>query len=264
MKPEVFQNFREIGNTVVFLKELSLLLEISDQFTYMTVAPILGVTPSQPTRERNNNNNSSPGIESILDDLARTLESKSLFKWVMKQIEEYLFQLNLTVSWAVSTVDKSPNFVLELENATCGFHRLWSALSFLFCITESSTDGGVDNSSILSNEAEFGHGFTVAGTLFLHLLGQRNIFELLDFSSHVLRIHSFDEKKGTSTAKTTASIDQSLLKDTNNFIIEATFQRQLQSELFSLFEAQYTPRSSYNNHNNVIKSKVFRPPKENK
>jgi hypothetical protein len=43
-----------------------------------------------------------------------------------------------------------------------------------------------------SNEAEFGHGFTIAGCLLLHLLGQRSSFEVLDFSSHVLQLNAHE------------------------------------------------------------------------
>lgn len=265
LKPEVFQNFREIGNTigsnqfirayyhhvsVAFLKDLSQLMDISDQFSFMTIAPLLGVTPTLSDREPIG----SPEIDPILDNLSASLESKSLLKWVVSQVEEYLFQLNLSETWAVAAVNKSAYSVLEVDNGT-GFHRLWAALSFLFCITESTGDQSEAETS-LSNEAEFGHGFTLAGVMLIHLLGQRNIFELLDFSSHVLRIHSFDLKKAASDTPA-ANVDASLLKETTSFITEASFQKQLQTELFALFEAQYTPRSSYSN---IQHNKVFHPP----
>jgi len=46
LKPEVFQNFREIGNSIAFLTDLSDILEIHDQFDFVLIAPFLGVAPS--------------------------------------------------------------------------------------------------------------------------------------------------------------------------------------------------------------------------
>ncbi len=43
---QVFQNFREIGNSLAFLSDLSDILEISDQFTFQLVAPFLGAAPN--------------------------------------------------------------------------------------------------------------------------------------------------------------------------------------------------------------------------
>ena len=49
LKPEVFQNFREIGNSLAFLTDLSDVMEVSDQFNFLMVAPFLGCVPSGPT-----------------------------------------------------------------------------------------------------------------------------------------------------------------------------------------------------------------------
>jgi len=46
LKPEVFQNFREIGNSIAFLHDLSDLLEVQAQFDFVLIAPFLGVGPS--------------------------------------------------------------------------------------------------------------------------------------------------------------------------------------------------------------------------
>jgi len=63
------------------------------------------------------------------------------------------------------------NGVLEVE-ATSEFYRLWSALLFLYCMreTKSAKDGGMDP---VPDDSEFGHGFLLAGAMFIHLLGMR-------------------------------------------------------------------------------------------
>ena len=46
LKPEVFQNFREIGNSLAFLSDLSDSLQVSDQFNFLMLAPFLGRAPA--------------------------------------------------------------------------------------------------------------------------------------------------------------------------------------------------------------------------
>ena len=47
------------------------------------------------------------------------------------------------------------------------------------------------------DEDEFGHGFLLAGAMFIHMLGMRSRFELLDFSSHMLRVASHEANQQT-------------------------------------------------------------------
>jgi cytoplasmic FMR1 interacting protein len=46
LKPEVFQNFREIGNSIAFFSDLSAVLEVTDQFNFLMLAPFLGCAPA--------------------------------------------------------------------------------------------------------------------------------------------------------------------------------------------------------------------------
>lgn len=39
-----------------------------------------------------------------------------------------------------------------------------------------------------TDDEQFGHGFTIAGAALVYLLGQREKFDLLDFSQHVLNV----------------------------------------------------------------------------
>ena len=68
------------------------------------------------------------------------------------------------------------------------FHRVWSAIVFLFATApfESSGRGTVNNSTL------FGDGVLFAGSFVLHALVQRHRFELLDFSAHVFAVHVAD------------------------------------------------------------------------
>ena len=54
LKPEIFQNFREIGNAVAFSKDLSEALDVLDQQMYLNAAPFLGLNPLTNGDQLNN------------------------------------------------------------------------------------------------------------------------------------------------------------------------------------------------------------------
>ena len=228
---------------------------------------------------------------------------------MLLQVEEFLYQENLTVEWAsiptsatnnnssggagggasggngtpggtgASTTqvetNSGPYFAFAVKNAV-GFHRLWSALSFLFCIVDGAGETAVSagggevpaTATLISNEAEFGHGFTIAGCMLLHLLGQRATFEVLDFSNYVLQMdaHETRMKAGTAAAEAAqlaaaaAKVDQSLVQETNCFLASAKTQQLLQLQLFALFEVLHKTRDSYTKHStSTVK---YHPPAE--
>jgi hypothetical protein len=48
----------------------------------------------------------------------------------------------------------------------------------------------VPATDLVSDDAQFGHGFLVAGAVLIHLQGQDELFYACDFSSHLLRIEA--------------------------------------------------------------------------
>lgn len=342
LKPEVFQLFREIGNCILFLKDLSATLELSHELDFVVLGPLLGLIPNVPgasvdagyegdkddtvspvvkivnhlTEElsaseqlradvvrSNEIVTRIPGVVSrLVDNATRTFDdiatnstgssapsqavsSKSLFKWVLSQVEEFMYQQNLSDEWAAGHSNPSAArgvcYGFDMENPK-GFYRLWSALSFLFCINESDSGDDskeekrdnesdeIDEDVVISNEAEFGHGFTVAGTLFIHLLGQRSIFQLSDFSQHVWRVHENETASYAAATNTksddmtvnphliTSAADPSLVKDTKAFLVSHKLQHMLQLEAFAVFEALYPPRKSY--LKGTLSRTLFHPP----
>jgi cytoplasmic FMR1 interacting protein len=186
---------------------------------------------------------------------------------VLVQVEEFLYQENLAVEWA-SIPSESSAEPFAVKNAT-GFHRLWSALNFLFCIVDGAGETAVSagggevpaSATLISNEAEFGHGFTIAGCALLHLLGQRATFDVLDFSAHVLQLDAHERRvTEAAAAAPAAKLDESLLRETTAFIYSARTQRLLQQQLFALLEVLHKTRDSYTKHS--TNSMVFHPPAE--
>lgn len=64
------------------------------------------------------------------------------------------------------------------------FHRIWSALQFMYCIPVGPNEFTV--------EQLFGEGLNWAGCAFITLLSQAKRFETLDFSYHLLKVQRFD------------------------------------------------------------------------
>jgi hypothetical protein len=147
---------------------------------------------------------------------------------------------------------------------------LWSALSFLFCVVDDDDAAATETSpqsQLISNEAEFGHGFTIAGCTFIHLLGQRAVFEALDFSRYVLQIDSHEQRmrsvlgsdhSDSSTVQPGGDKVVSLQQEAKGFLSAAHTQQALQLELFSLLEAVHRSKDSYTEHSRS--TAVFHPP----
>lgn len=283
LKPEVFQNFREIGNTVMFMKDLSDSLDIRSAFEFINLAPYVAVAPDTTAETLpkltstalgailntystlNLNSTAEASVltpvdvvltGSIVDQLpaaatslvksisSSLIERKSLFRGILSKVEECMRGLNLFTKWGPGKVDKIPSIAdtflpLNVEQ-TKAFHKVWSALSFLYCLhdpVDKSNPVPEEDAGTITDEEEFGHGFTAAGCLFIHLLGQRDTHEALDFSIHVLKVFEFEFH-----VKARASIildDPSLMKDTESFIAEAITHRKIHDYMFALFEAQF-------------------------
>ena len=66
------------------------------------------------------------------------------------------------------------------------FHRLWSALQFVYCIPVGENEFNI--------EQLFGEGLNWAGCVMIALLGQQRRFECLDFCYHIFRVQKVDGK----------------------------------------------------------------------
>jgi hypothetical protein len=181
------------------------------------------------------------------------VERKSLLHGALHRIEDGMFKLDLFNQWGASVEKGNECGALNIDT-TKAFHKLWSALSFLFCLPAKLDDVNLteeESHSIVTDEDEFGHGFTIGGCLFIHLLGQRATFELLDFSNHVLRVYDFCLN---SLVPPLTSVDKKLWDETYSFIESAITQKKLQEEIFAFLEAQY---SKLANGKSKFKLKAF-------
>ena len=76
------------------------------------------------------------------------------------------------------------NFIIFFYSTE--FHRLWSALQFVYCIPVGENEFNI--------EQMFGEGLHWAGCVLITLLGQQRRFECLDFCYHIFRVQRVDGK----------------------------------------------------------------------
>ncbi|KAJ1446360.1 cytoplasmic fragile-X interacting family-domain-containing protein [Pelagophyceae sp. CCMP2097] len=217
LKPEVFQAFKEVGNTLLFVRDLSDALEDADVGKRAHAAPYAARPPA-----------AAAGAGGALDAAQLAAAAAALHgaaSWRGGGGRASLFggalrQLGVLIApyrdvWA----DDAPtNGVLELE-ATTEFHRLWSALSFLFGLQATNYDAAGEGAAAgpCSDDAQFGHGFFVAGAALLSLLGQAERFGAIDFSAHVLRIDAC-EAAAPTRAQGVGAADDGLVQEARSFV----------------------------------------------
>jgi cytoplasmic FMR1 interacting protein len=302
LTPNAANNISVNGESALVLKNSSVLqlvpLNIERQLQYYSSQYNVNAVPPNPAAMNNNNSVSS-----------NNKNGKSLLKWLLLQLEEFLYQQNFTTEWSAfseenvqqimlvqqqqqinaknnastpggrssstSVALKKDNFVIEIENSI-SFSKMWSALCFLFCINEQDEafahaqgsnsndpddpDASAHNPSpgTLTNFAEFGHGFSIAGIVFLHLLGQKSLFELLDYTHQVIAHYDFELEMNENLSSMTSNLDASLVQEYTDFIREGKKLMQMNQEWFQYFHSVYQIRPSYSKYSS--NRNVFHPP----
>ncbi|KAJ8613807.1 hypothetical protein CTAYLR_004917 [Chrysophaeum taylorii] len=280
LKPEVFQALKEIGNTLLFIRDLSDVLDRQDLERLVHAAPY--VDPLTPILSAKVSDDAPPparraAVDAVatppplvaaanavakhatlvspqeIADLAQTAAAlhsgvlcdrsvvpppprrsraprTSLFHGAVKQLATFVEPLR--PSWANSA---PANGVIDLE-ATSDFHRLWSALSFLFGVQPGKYDDDDEKKTLaVHDDAQFGHGFFVAGASLIHVLGQKSQFDALDFTNHVLRVRLYEQNSITKSPGVGA--DASLDQDAENFARLKIKHRRVFEAAFDMFKA---------------------------
>jgi hypothetical protein len=84
----------------------------------------------------------------------------------------------------------------------------------------------------------FGHGFSVAGCVLLHFLGQRHAYELTDFSYQVLRMRRYEESLPRAVHEQRfAQVEEDELYWVDVFVQGALEQRDVHVGVFALLDA---------------------------
>ena len=262
LKPEVFQNFREVGNTLFFLRDLSDLIDLIDSYGFVGASSFVGISCASGKGESSAGRGSSNSVYSVgggggaliklatgemagnlwgemLDDsndlyTKETTGVRSTFKTALAHVKKTMEQIGIMNDWSSRPTTSGG---LDVENPN-DFYRLFSALNFLFCLHEEDGSAADDeDDEYLTDEEEFGHGFALAGLLMIHNLRQRNTFELLDFSYHVLNVQKHEACSVPDSKGMIGQVDDAMQRQTDLFVVQANRQRDVHFKIFSLLEA---------------------------
>lgn len=224
LRTEVFQTFREIGNAILFCLLVEQSLSQDEVSDLKHAAPFQNIIPKPfiPLKEGDNRKEREQELKSMM----KRLEAKyaalqvvpvisklgtqrqadiatdgdlltrerlccglSVFEIVLARIKTYLDD----PLWHGTA---PANAVMNIDECT-EFHRLWSAVQFVYCMPVGENEFTV--------EQLFGEGLNWAGCALIVLLGQQRRFEALDFCYHILRVNRVDMKdeviKGTPLKK---------------------------------------------------------------
>jgi len=238
LRPEVLQNFRELGNIIIFTKLVDTAMSQHEIGQFIISAPFLGVIPDQTGADA-----STSPLYTSLQQVAGVLESKSLstapsvlreivnngwkadkfyrapnqnislFRSVLKRIALILEAVK--GEWSGSAPD---NGVIAVDYTT-EFYRLWSGLQFVCCLPEQE---GED-----SNLETFGDGLLWAGCTIIYFLGQQRRFDVFDFSYHILNV----EESAPAPCSTPAI---------HQFFKRVAQVRDLNQSVFNLLRSYFT------------------------
>lgn len=203
-KTELFHNFRELGNTILFCLLMEQALSQEEVCDLLHAAPFQNILPRPFCKDGEKPETKQKRLEvkygalQIVPNIERLGTAKqamiaregdlltrerlccglSIFEVVLSRLRGFLDD-------PIWVGPPPANGVINIDECT-EFHRLWSALQFVYCIPVGETEFTV--------EELFGEGLNWAGCTMIVLLGQQRRFEALDFCYHILRVQRVDGK----------------------------------------------------------------------
>uniref|UniRef100_A0A672QMN4 Cytoplasmic FMR1-interacting protein 1 homolog n=1 Tax=Sinocyclocheilus grahami TaxID=75366 RepID=A0A672QMN4_SINGR len=204
LKTVCFQSLREVGNALLFclLSEQSLSQE--EVCDLLHAAPFQNILPRVHVKEGERLDAKMKRLEAkytalhlvpLIERLGtpqqiaiaregdlltkeRLCCGLSIFEVILTRIRGYLDDL----MWRGPLPS---NGVMHVDECV-EFHRLWSAMQFVYCIPVGAHEFTVEQC--------FGDGLNWAGCMIITLLGQHRRFDILDFSYHLLKVQKHDGK----------------------------------------------------------------------
>lgn len=210
LKTLMYQSFREMGNAILFCMLIEQSLSQEEVCDLLQAAPFQNILPVPFCKEgerqeskikrleqkyaslqvlKNIEHLGSEGQAALAHegDLLTTERlccGLSIFDAILNRIKGFLLDDREKASVWIGPADNPP--VVMYIDECVEFHRLWSALQFIYC---TPTEPGE-----FTIEQLFGEGLNWAGCIMITLLGQQKRFEALDFSYHLLKVQRIDGK----------------------------------------------------------------------
>lgn len=210
VKTAMFQIFREMGNAILFCMLIEQNLSQEEVRDLLQATPFQNILPAPHCKDGERPENKIKRLEQkyaslqVLKNIEHlgTEEQASLakegdlltaerlccglsiFDAVLNKIKGFLLDnRDLATTW-IGPPDNPP--VVIYVDECLEFHRIWSALQFIYCIPVGQGE--------FTAEQLFGEGLNWAGCVMITLLGQQKRFEALDFCYHLLKVQRVDGK----------------------------------------------------------------------
>ncbi|XP_039954773.1 cytoplasmic FMR1-interacting protein [Bactrocera neohumeralis] len=203
-KTDLFQSFRELGNCIIFCLLIEQALSQEEVCDLLHAALFQNIFPRPFCKENEKPEAKQKRFEAqfanlqIVSNVEKIGNAKqamiaregdlltrerlccglSIFEVILNRIKSYLDD-------PVWSGPPPANGIIHVDECS-EFHRLWSALQFVYCIPVRGTEYTI--------EELFGEGLNWAGCAMIVLLGQQRRFEALDFCYHILRVQRVDGK----------------------------------------------------------------------
>nr|XP_023395464.1 cytoplasmic FMR1-interacting protein 1 [Loxodonta africana] len=226
LKTVCFQNLREVGNAVLFCLLIEQSLSLEEVCDLLHAAPFQNILPRVHVKgecalccPRNLTTNCNSGPQSVWCQIQGWVWFVSLVPYNWNQVVPLIERLGTPQQIAIAREGD----LLTKERLCCGlsmfeviltrvrtflddpiwrgplpsngvmhvdecveFHRLWSAMQFVYCIPVGTHEFTVEQC--------FGDGLHWAGCMIIVLLGQQRRFAVLDFCYHLLKVQKQDGK----------------------------------------------------------------------
>uniref|UniRef100_A0A9L0SIV9 Cytoplasmic FMR1 interacting protein 1 n=1 Tax=Equus caballus TaxID=9796 RepID=A0A9L0SIV9_HORSE len=204
LKTVCFQNLREVGNAVLFCLLIEQSLSLEEACDLLHAAPFQNILPRVHVKEGERLDAKMKRLESkyaplhlvpLIERLGTPqqiaiaregdLLTKERLCCGLSMFEVILTRIRTFLDDPIWRGPLPSNGVMHVDECV-EFHRLWSAMQFVYCIPVGTHEFTVEQC--------FGDGLHWAGCMIIVLLGQQRRFAVLDFCYHLLKVQKHDGK----------------------------------------------------------------------
>uniref|UniRef100_A0A452INR3 Cytoplasmic FMR1 interacting protein 1 n=1 Tax=Gopherus agassizii TaxID=38772 RepID=A0A452INR3_9SAUR len=204
LKTVCFQNLREVGNAVLFCLLIEQSLSLEEVCDLLHAAPFQNILPRVHVKEGERLDAKMKRLESkyaplhlvpLIERLGTPqqiaiaregdLLTKERLCCGLSMFEVILTRIRTFLDDPIWRGPLPSNGVMHVDECV-EFHRLWSAMQFVYCIPVGTHEFTVEQC--------FGDGLHWAGCMIIVLLGQQRRFDVLDFCYHLLKVQKHDGK----------------------------------------------------------------------
>ncbi|XP_075056193.1 cytoplasmic FMR1-interacting protein 1 isoform X3 [Mixophyes fleayi] len=204
LKTVCFQNLREVGNALLFCLLIEQSLSLEEVCDLLHAAPFQNILPRVHVKEGERLEAKMKRLESkyaplhlvpLIERLGTPqqiaiaregdLLTKERLCCGLSMFEVILTRVRTFLDDPIWRGPLPSNGVMHVDECV-EFHRLWSAMQFVYCIPVGAHEFTVEQC--------FGDGLHWAGCMLIVLLGQHRRFDVLDFCYHLLKVQKHDGK----------------------------------------------------------------------